>query len=59
MLRELQEQDQGIELLANAGHDLLQDVHPAIEQIRSDVEDVMTAVSEQTRSRVTRNSMSA
>jgi hypothetical protein len=49
MLRELQERDQRIELLANAGHDLLQDVHPAIEQIRSDVEDLMTAVSEQTR----------
>ena len=49
MLRELQEQGQRIELHANAGHDLLQGVHAAVKQIRSDVEDVMTTVSEQTR----------
>jgi len=49
MLCELQEQALRIEHLANAQQEVLQDVHPAVEQIQSDVQDVATAVSEQTR----------
>lgn len=49
MLRELQEQAQRIERLSKAEHELLQELHPAVEQMRSDIEEVTTAVSEQAR----------
>ena len=46
MLRELQDQTRRIEHLAKAEHELLQEVHPTVEQFQSDIEDVTTAVSE-------------
>ena len=45
MLRELQEQAQRIERLSKDEHELLQELHPTVEQIQSDVADVTTAVS--------------
>jgi hypothetical protein len=49
MLRELQQQAQRIEHLSKAEHELLRELHPAVEQIQSDIEDVTTVVSEQAR----------
>jgi hypothetical protein len=46
MLRELQGQTRRIEHLSKAEHELLQEVHPTVEQFQSDIEDVTTAVSE-------------
>ena len=50
MLRELQEQAQRIEYLSKAEHDLLRDLHPAVEEIQSNIEEVTTAVADQIRS---------
>ena len=48
MLRELHQQAQRIERVAKAEHDLLREVHPAVEQIQSNMEEVATAVSDNT-----------
>ena len=45
MLRELHEMTQRIEQLSKAEHDLIREVHPQVEKIKQDVEDVATAVS--------------
>ena len=45
LLKELQEVAKRIETLSKAEHDLLQEVHPAVEKIKEDVKDVAVAVS--------------
>jgi len=45
MLEELQEVATRIEKLAKAEHDMLQEVHPAVEKIKESVKDVAAAVS--------------
>jgi tRNA U34 5-carboxymethylaminomethyl modifying enzyme MnmG/GidA len=50
MLRKLQKQAQRIEHLSKAEHDLLRELHPAVEEIQSNIEEVTTAVAEQMRS---------
>jgi hypothetical protein len=45
MLRELHEVTKRIEKLSKAEHDLLQEVHPAVEKIKESVKDVAVAVS--------------
>jgi hypothetical protein len=47
---ELQEQAQRIEHLSKAEHDLLRELHPAVEEIQSNIEEVTTAVTDQMRS---------
>jgi hypothetical protein len=45
MLEELHEVTKRIEKLSKAEHDLLQEVHPAVEKIKESVKDVAVAVS--------------
>ena len=45
MLCELQEQAQRIEKLSKAEHDLLRELHPAVEDMQSDIEQVASVVS--------------
>lgn len=45
MLEELHEVAKRIEKLSKAEHDLLQEVHPAVEKIKESVKDVAVAVS--------------
>ena len=45
MLCALQKQAQRIERLSKAEHDLLRELHPAVEEIQSDIEEVASAVS--------------
>lgn len=46
MLTELHEQGRRIEKLSKAEHDLIQEVHPKVEEISKDVGRVATAVAE-------------
>ena len=46
LLRELNEQGQRIEKLSKEEHDLIQEVHPEVGKIRSDVAAVKSAVRE-------------
>ena len=46
LLRELREQGQRIEALSQTEHDLIQEVHPAVDKIKEDVEQVAAAVAE-------------
>jgi len=45
MLEELHQVTKRIEMLSKAEHDLLQEVHPAVEKIKESVKDVAVAVS--------------
>jgi hypothetical protein len=45
MLEELHQVTKRIEKLSKAEHDLLQEVHPAVEKIKESVKDVAVAVS--------------
>ena len=45
MLEELHEVAKRIEALSKAEHDMLQEVHPAVEKIKESVKDVAVAVS--------------
>jgi t-SNARE complex subunit (syntaxin) len=45
MLKELHEMTQRVELLFQAGHDLISDVHPQVGEIKEQVETVKEAVS--------------
>ena len=45
MLEELHEVTKRIEALSKAEHDMLQEVHPAVEKIKESVKDVAVAVS--------------
>ena len=45
MLEELGDMARRIEKLSKAEHDILQEVHPAVEKIKEDVKDVAVAVS--------------
>ncbi len=49
MLRELQEQTQRIERLSKAEHDLLRELHPAVEEIQNNIADVTNAVADHAR----------
>jgi hypothetical protein len=44
LLHELREQGQRIEKLSRVEHDLIKEVHPAVQDIKSDVSDVAAAV---------------
>jgi hypothetical protein len=44
LLRELREQGQRIEKLSRIEHDLIKEVHPAVQDIKNDVSDVAAAV---------------
>lgn len=44
MLIELQAQAKRLERLSKAEHDLLRELHPAVEEMQSDIEDVASAV---------------
>lgn len=44
LLQELREQGQRIEKLSRIEHDLIKEVHPAAQGIKSDVSDVVAAV---------------
>ncbi|MFL6537101.1 MAG: hypothetical protein ACJ8JD_02855 [Chthoniobacterales bacterium] len=45
MLKELHDMTQRIAHLSQAEHDLISEVHPQVEKIKQDVENVATAVS--------------
>jgi predicted transcriptional regulator len=45
MLEELHKVTKRIEKLSKAEHDMLQEVHPAVEKIKESVKDVAAAVS--------------
>lgn len=45
MLKELHEMTGRIEQLSKAEHDLIREVHPQVEKIKNDMENVATAVS--------------
>jgi len=44
LLNELREQGQRIEKLSRIEHDLIKEVHPTVQDIRSDISDVAAAV---------------
>ncbi len=50
MLKELHAVTQRIEKLSEAEHDLIREVHPAVEKIKSSVENVEVAVAADDRS---------
>ena len=49
-LKELHDVTQRIEKLSEAEHDLIREVHPAVEKIKSSMEDVAVAVAADDRS---------
>jgi len=48
MLWEVQEQAKRIERVSKAEHDLLRELHPTVQGIQSDIEEMASAVAEKT-----------
>jgi hypothetical protein len=54
MLKELHEMTTRIERLSKAEHDLIQEVHPDVGEIKESVKDVAAAVSEDSSAKTTK-----